>query len=82
MGAKKPGRLPGRDVGSAAGVADMRQALAQDRDHMVVIQAVKDALALPAGLDQVGVAQQPQLVDTADWLMPSCSARSATHSSG
>ena len=42
-----------------AGVADVCQALAHDGDHMVIIQAVIDALALPPGLDQVCIAQQP-----------------------
>ena len=47
---------------SMAGVADVCQALAHDGDHMVIIQAVIDALALPPGLDQICIAQQAQLV--------------------
>ena len=47
---------------SASGVTDMGQTLAHNGDDMVVIQAVKDAFALPAGLDQVGIAQQPELM--------------------
>lgn len=43
---------------SAPGVTDMGQTLAHNGDDMVIIQAVKDAFALPAGFDQVGIAQQ------------------------
>ena len=47
---------------SASGVTDMGQTLAHNGDDMVIIQAVKDAFAFPAGLDQVGIAQQPELM--------------------
>lgn len=41
---------------SASGVTDMGQTLAHNGDDMVIIQAVEDAFAFPAGLDQVGIA--------------------------
>ena len=62
---------------SMAGVADVCQALAHDGDHMVIIQAVIDALALPPGLDQVCIAQQPQLVGNRRLTHSSCSSRAA-----
>jgi hypothetical protein len=53
----------GRGVGDAqAQVLDVVDGLVQEHCHVVVIQAVDDALAGPGAGDQAEVAQQAQLV--------------------
>jgi hypothetical protein len=61
----------GRGVGDAqTQVLDVVDGLVQEHRHVVVIQAVDDALAGPGAGDQAEVAQQAQLVGDRGLLHP------------